>query len=110
MSQNYVSSGNFIPGAAGVGIVETTLTKAMQDEGMLGPAEVLPTSEIQYEENQRQIFSSEAGKRSDLKKRMNMLLKNTEENESSGNAVDFMSRNGDKYTKIGTANKPPKNP
>lgn len=29
--------GNFIPGAAGVGIIETSLTKAMDEEGMLGP-------------------------------------------------------------------------
>jgi len=29
--------GNYIPGAAGAEIVETTLTRAMQEEGMLGP-------------------------------------------------------------------------
>ncbi len=98
--------GNFIPGAAGVGIIETTLTKAMDEEGMLGPAINNEKGMVLFEDQrEKKVFSSEAGKRSELLKSRIMRDKDGSNDAALMNLgferLVSTAVGGDRYTKIG---------
>ena len=98
--------GNFIPGAAGVGIIETTLTKAMDEEGMLGPAINNEKGMVLFEDQrEKKVFSSEAGKRSELLKSRIMRDKDGSNDAALMNLgferLVSTAVGGERYTKIG---------
>lgn len=110
--------GNFIPGAAGVGIIETTLTMALQEEQSLRETPAANENNMVLFEDQRekQVFSSEAGKRSELLKLRIMRHKDSGDDAMRTLGFDRPVKTavgGDRYTKIGnnnTSHKPPRNP